>query len=205
MSREIVLVGQVSGTRNGKDWPLPGSRLELTDDEANGLVQSGMAYEVDDERVAHIGNGNGGVAFSDELLAGAPTGRDWTEGQQDTNLSRARALALDERDTRKVTRDAAERAQLDDAHTLPQANPDAAVVGDDKPNPTDLPSLVALPQEVKVDGKPDDGAKLIDDKRQKGETRKTERPVESADITTNSGSTETATANTTPRSRNTSK
>jgi hypothetical protein len=166
MSREIVLIGQMSGTRNGKDWPGPGARLELTDDEANGLVQGGMAYEVDDERVKHIGNGNGGVAFADELLAGAPTARDWTEGQQDTNLSRARALALDDRDTREVTREAARRAGLDDASTIASADPSRPLVGDDNPNPTDMPSVVALPEENKVDGgKPDDGAKLLNDTR----------------------------------------
>lgn len=166
MSREIVLIAQVSGTRNGKDWPAPGARLELPDDEANGLVRSGMAYEADDERVKHIGNGNGGVAFGDELLAGAPTARDWTEGQQDTNLARARMLALNERDTREITREAAERAGLDDAHTVPGADPNRPLVGDDNPNPTDMPSVVALPEEVKVDGgEPDDGAKLLNDTR----------------------------------------
>ncbi len=166
-TREIVLAGQVSGTRNGKDWPPPGTHLVLPNSEADGLVKGLMAYELDDDRVKHLDNGNGGVAFSDEILAGAPTARDWTEGQADTNLSRARFLALDERDSREVTRAAAERAGLDDAHTIPGADPNAPIVGDDKPNPTDAPSLVALPKEAEVDGdsKPDDGAKLVEDNR----------------------------------------
>jgi hypothetical protein len=206
-TREIVLKAQISGTRNGKDWPAPGARLILSDDEANGLVNSGMAYEGDDERVRHIGNGNGGEVFGDELLAGAPTARDWTEGQQDTNLSRARALALDEADTREVTRAAAERVQLDDAHTIPQADPNRPLVGDDKPNPTDTPSVVALPKEITADGDsvPDDDAKLVDDTRDREAKanrttgRSTGDDVESAEISPKG---ETAALDTSPRAAN---
>jgi hypothetical protein len=195
-TREIVLAGQVSGTRNGKDWPGPGTRLELPNSEADGLVKGLMAYEVDDDRVQHLGNGNGGERFADEILAGAPTARDWTEGQADTNLARARALALDERDTREVTRAAAERAGLDDAHTIPSADPNRPIVGDDHPNPTDAPSLVALPQEVDVtgDSTPDDGAKLVEDNRTEAQ------PVESASVNPDAG-TERADVSTKPSGR----
>ncbi len=93
-----------------------------------------------------------GEVLSDEILAGAPEGRDWTEGQPDTNLSRARFLANAEGDSRKIARDAAERAELDDAHTVPGANPDEPVVGDGKPNPTDTPSLVSTGVEVSQSG-----------------------------------------------------
>lgn len=163
MSREVVLRGQISGTRNGKDWPPPGTRLELDDAEADGLVKGQMAYELDDPRI--------GSPLADEILAGAPEARDWTSGQPDTNLDRARFLANVEGDSTQIARDAAERAGLDDAHTIPSADPNAPIVGDDKPNPTDAPSLVALPQEVDVDSTstPDDGARLIDDDR--GESR----------------------------------
>lgn len=156
MSREIVLRGQISGTRNGKDWPGPGTRIELDDAEADGLVQGQMAFEVDDPRV--------GAPLADEILAGAPEARDWTAGQPDTNLDRARAVAQHDGDSVELVRAAAERAGLDDAHTVRSADPNQAIVGDDKPNPTDAPSLVALPQAVEP-GHVDDGARLVDDNR----------------------------------------
>jgi len=164
MARTVVLRGQISGTRNGKDWPAPGTRLELDDAEADGLVQGQMAYELDDPRV--------GAPLIDEILAGAPEARDWTAGQPDTNLDRARFVANHDGDSVALVRDAAERAGLDDAHTVPGADPNRPLVGDDKPNPTDAPSLVALPEEVDVDrsSTPDDGARLIDDDRAKVET-----------------------------------
>jgi hypothetical protein len=102
---EIVLAQQISGTYGGQDWPPPGTKLDLPEGEAQGLVQNGSAYLPGDDRVKFIG----GHRMSDEMIAGAPTGHDRTEGQPDTNLARANALALDERDTREVTREAAER------------------------------------------------------------------------------------------------
>lgn len=158
-TREVVLRGQISGTRNGKDWPPPGTRLILDNEEADGLVKSQMAYEIDDDRV--------NAPLTDEILAGAPEARDWTAGQPDTNLDRARFVANLEGDGRDEVRAAAERAGLDDAHTVPGADPNAPIVGDDKPNPTDVPSLVALPQEVTVDStsSPSDSAELVDDDR----------------------------------------
>jgi hypothetical protein len=162
-TREVVLRGQISGTRNGKNWPPPGTRLVLDKDEADGLVKGQMAYEVDDPRVA--------APLTDEILAGAPEARDWTAGQPDTNLDRARVVAGFDDSVGEV-RAAAERAGLDDAHTVPGADPREPIVGDDKPNPTDAPSLVALPQEVTVstDSTPDDGARLVDDQRGDVET-----------------------------------
>jgi hypothetical protein len=165
MGTEIILTGDISGTRNGKEWPPRGTRLELNDEEAAGMLRAGTAIRADDERARHIGNGNGGEVFSDEMLAGAPTARDWTEGQPDTNLSRANFLALHPDDTREVTRAAAERAGLDDAHTVPGRAPGTPVVGDDKPNPTDLPTIVpaTVDAEDRSGKSPDDGAKLLDD------------------------------------------
>lgn len=161
MGTEIILAAQISGTRNGKDWPPAGSRLELPDDEAASLVKNGSAYALDDERARFLGNGNGGAAFADEMLAGAPEGRDWTEGQQDTNLARARFLALQGEDSRAIAREAAERAGLTDAETVPGAGGSGAVVGDDNPNPTDLPSPVNRSAEVGSEPT-DDGARLIE-------------------------------------------
>lgn len=39
----IVLIGDVSGTRNGQPWPPRGSTIELPDDEAAVLCQQRMA------------------------------------------------------------------------------------------------------------------------------------------------------------------
>jgi len=195
MSIEVILTGQVSGTRNGKDWPPPGSRLELDDAEALGLIKGQIAIRTDDPRAEHIGNGNAGEPYSDAILAGAPTGRDWTEGQQDTNLSRARFLALHPDDTREVTRAAAERADLDDAHTVPGRLSGAPLVGDDQPNPTDLPSIVpaSVDAEDRSGKSPDDGAKLLDDVETASLADDTEK---AADVSKPSARKSTATSST---------
>jgi hypothetical protein len=151
---KIVLTGQISGTRDGKSWPPPGTDLDLPDQEAEGLIRAGTAIRADHKDADQARSG--GEVLADEILAGAPEGRDWTEGQPDTNLSRARFLANADGDSRQIARDAAERAELDDAHTVPGANPDEPVVGDDKPNPTDAPSV--LPP-APVESKPADRPK----------------------------------------------
>lgn len=177
MGTEIILAAQISGTRNGKDWPPAGTRLELPDDEAAGLIKNGSAYDVDDDRARFLGNGNGGAAFADEMLAGAPEGRDWTAGQADTNLARARFMALQGDDAVGIARDAAERAGLTDADTVPGAGGNSPVVGDDNPNPTDAPSPVNRSAEV---GEPtDDGARLIESASvaASGETATVDRSV----------------------------
>lgn len=145
---KIVLTGQISGTRDGKDWPAPGTEIDLPHQEAEGLLKNGTAIRADAENADLVRSG--GEVLSDEVLAGAPEGRDWTEGQHDTNLSRARFLANADGDSRQIARDAAERAELDDAHTVPGADPDRPLVGDGKPNPTDAP-VAAAPAPVVPD------------------------------------------------------
>lgn len=44
---EVRMIGQVSGTRNGEDWPAPGDTIDLPEDEARSLIVSGMAARVD--------------------------------------------------------------------------------------------------------------------------------------------------------------
>lgn len=39
----VLMMGQVSGLRNGRPWPPPGHTVELPDDEAARLVQQQMA------------------------------------------------------------------------------------------------------------------------------------------------------------------
>lgn len=145
----VILAGQMSGTRNGKDWPPAGTELELPDDEAAGLIRSGMALDPADDRVKVIR----GELVTDELLAGAPGATDRTLGQVDTNLSRARAMAgMDD--------PAAEaRAAHERLHGL--SSTARVFVGDDNPNPTDAPSIIStgVPANHKAT---DDGARLIE-------------------------------------------
>ena len=40
---------QVTGTRNGHDWPAPGGTIDIPDDEAQNLINHGDAERVDAE------------------------------------------------------------------------------------------------------------------------------------------------------------
>ena len=46
---KIQLLGTISGTRNGQEWPPRLSIIELPDAEALSLIQGEMARPVDDE------------------------------------------------------------------------------------------------------------------------------------------------------------
>lgn len=46
---KVKLFGQISGSRNGQEWPKPGTIVDLPDDEAQALVRQCMAVELDDE------------------------------------------------------------------------------------------------------------------------------------------------------------
>ena len=46
---KIRMLADVSGTRNGKDWPKRGEVVDLPDDEAKDLITSRMAAEVGDK------------------------------------------------------------------------------------------------------------------------------------------------------------
>lgn len=152
----IVLAADISGTRDGKAWPPRGSEVDLPEDEARALVASGAAVDADDEKaVARIR----GHIFGDLELAGAPSGRDITEGQPDTHLARARYLAQEHGDAEGVrsrTREAARNANYTDAETLPTAAK-GPLVGDDQPAPAQTPGATdPAPVEVERDGQ--DGA-----------------------------------------------
>ena len=47
----IRLVGEMSGTRDGQDWPPRGSVVDLPDEEAAQLLARGMARPVEDAPV----------------------------------------------------------------------------------------------------------------------------------------------------------
>lgn len=44
----VRMKGDISGTRNGVDWPRPGGEIELPDDEARSLISNDMAEAVDE-------------------------------------------------------------------------------------------------------------------------------------------------------------
>lgn len=46
---EVRLVAHISGTRNGQEWPRPGSVIDLPEQEALDMVRSGTAALPDDE------------------------------------------------------------------------------------------------------------------------------------------------------------
>jgi hypothetical protein len=45
----VKMVAQISGTRDGKDWPKPGEDLECSTAEADDLVRAGLAVKPGDE------------------------------------------------------------------------------------------------------------------------------------------------------------
>lgn len=50
MSKKVVLNVQMSGTRDGVPWPAVGSTVELPDDEAQDMLDSGMARPAGDDK-----------------------------------------------------------------------------------------------------------------------------------------------------------
>lgn len=42
---KVQMIAQLSGTRNGQDWPLPGEVIDLPADEAAQLVANRLARE----------------------------------------------------------------------------------------------------------------------------------------------------------------
>ena len=47
----VTMIRQISGTRDGVDWPAPGESIDVPDDEAAGLIDNGLA-KVSDEAPA---------------------------------------------------------------------------------------------------------------------------------------------------------
>jgi len=44
----VEMLTQISGTRNGEEWPAPGAVLDLPDHEAESLILAGYAKEATD-------------------------------------------------------------------------------------------------------------------------------------------------------------
>ena len=45
---QVKMQTQISGTRNGQDWPAKGEIIDLPDDEAKDLIAGGLAEAVDE-------------------------------------------------------------------------------------------------------------------------------------------------------------
>jgi hypothetical protein len=45
----VTMLRQVSGTRDGVDWPAPGESIDVPDDEAESLIGNGLAKAADGE------------------------------------------------------------------------------------------------------------------------------------------------------------
>lgn len=44
----VTMLCQISGTRDGVDWPAPGETIDVPDDEAASLVANGLAKAADE-------------------------------------------------------------------------------------------------------------------------------------------------------------
>lgn len=51
---KVKLVVQLSGTRDGADWPPVGSVVDLPDVEARNMVDAGIAVETDDAQESDV-------------------------------------------------------------------------------------------------------------------------------------------------------
>jgi len=49
MAPQYTVRAQISGTRNGEDWPAPGSTIELPEDEAKDYLAAGIIATPTDE------------------------------------------------------------------------------------------------------------------------------------------------------------
>lgn len=72
----VRLTTQISGTRNGKDWPLVGSVVDLPDHEARDMIASGQATRDDEGAVID--------RYSVDELEPTQVHRDGHEDQVDT-------------------------------------------------------------------------------------------------------------------------
>lgn len=50
----VTMRAQISGTRDGKDWPVPGESIDLPEAEAKQLIEQGMASEGGPVEVADV-------------------------------------------------------------------------------------------------------------------------------------------------------
>lgn len=46
-NRKVRMIAQISGTRDGKNWPAPGEEITVADWEADDLIRSGQASSTD--------------------------------------------------------------------------------------------------------------------------------------------------------------
>jgi hypothetical protein len=80
----VTMKVQISGTRDGQDWPAPGTSIDLPDDEAAQLLALGLATEGSDDD-------HQPATDSDSAPAASPA-----EPEADTDSDSAPAAAPDE-------------------------------------------------------------------------------------------------------------
>jgi len=66
---------QISGSRNGQDWPPRGGLLEVPDDEAQTLVHTGIAEPAELEAAELEAGGGSGSGVESAALDTAPAKR----------------------------------------------------------------------------------------------------------------------------------
>lgn len=65
-NKKVRLIAQVSGTRNGEDWPKPGEFMTVSEDEANDLIRTGIAIDPGAEKENAIADALG-VEYAADL------------------------------------------------------------------------------------------------------------------------------------------
>ncbi|MHA7292621.1 hypothetical protein [Arthrobacter sp. HLT1-21] len=112
-NKKVRMVGRISGTRDGKDWPAPGEIISLPEDEALGLLANGMAVDPSIEETATT---PGGVETA--TTTGNPSVR--------VTAAQAKAAANQQAAERaKVAADAAEAEQKRIADAAAKSEADA--------------------------------------------------------------------------------
>lgn len=99
----VRLVGKISGTRDGKEWPAPGETIALPEDEANALLASGIAVKPDTETATAAGTvetattrGNQPLRVTAAEAKAAADAQALAKAQADADAQAAAAKLLEE-------------------------------------------------------------------------------------------------------------
>lgn len=69
---KVILAANISGTRDGQDWPSVGTEVTLPDAEARGMIASGSAVATDHEFADALRKTAGASARPFEFAPPAP-------------------------------------------------------------------------------------------------------------------------------------
>ena len=99
----VRMVGKISGTRDGKDWPAPGETIALPEEEATALLASGIAVKPDTETATASGvvetattRGNQPLRVSAAEAKAAADAQAAAKAQADADAQAAAAKLLEE-------------------------------------------------------------------------------------------------------------